>query len=286
VRSGSPPSIVRGTKSRCARGESAIRIRATDAMAEVEYASAEIPGEDDPRDAIRRSVGMEREGEEGVAASCVRCGECCRVRGFVLVSGEEIARIASFLGKPSAEFIERFTRLAGNRHGLELAERENGECVFLEGNACRIHPVKPRQCLEFPEGWRYPGIEEICPAWSSKSLIQPPRLPHALPMRHGGKANPNREENRAMQHITVEKPTKERLAGLGVERWPTWECEPGTFDWSYDSPETCYILEGRAKVTTPSGDVEFGKGDLVRFPEGLHCTWTVIERVRKKYSFE
>jgi len=86
--------------------------------------------------------------------------------------------------------------------------------------------------------------------------------------------------------VSVEKPTPEKLKALGVDNWGTWECEPSTFDWSYDSPETCYILEGKAKVKTPSGEVEFGTGDLVRFPEGLNCTWTVIQKVRKKYSFK
>jgi uncharacterized cupin superfamily protein len=85
--------------------------------------------------------------------------------------------------------------------------------------------------------------------------------------------------------ITVEKPSPETLRSLGVEEWGTWECGPSTFDWSYDSPETCYVLEGRARVKTAGETVEFGKGDLVRFPEGLDCTWTVIEKVRKKYSF-
>ncbi len=86
--------------------------------------------------------------------------------------------------------------------------------------------------------------------------------------------------------ITVERPTPGDLKRLGVEEWGTWEREPGTFDWSYDSPETCYILEGRARVETPAGSVEFGKGDLVRFPRGLSCTWTIIEGIRKKLSFQ
>ncbi|MFH0910201.1 MAG: cupin domain-containing protein [Planctomycetota bacterium] len=85
--------------------------------------------------------------------------------------------------------------------------------------------------------------------------------------------------------VTVEKPTPETLKSLGVEKWGVWECEPSTFGWAYDSPETCYILEGKARVKTPEGTVEFGKGDLVRFPEGLDCTWTVIEKIRKNYSF-
>ncbi len=89
-----------------------------------------------------------------------------------------------------------------------------------------------------------------------------------------------------MSEVKIEKPKEEKLRELGVDSWGIWECDPSTFDWSYDSPETCYILEGKAKVKTPAGEVEFGKGDLVRFPEGLNCTWTVIEKIRKRYSFE
>ncbi len=83
--------------------------------------------------------------------------------------------------------------------------------------------------------------------------------------------------------VAVEKPTPETLRSLGVDGWEIWECGPGAFDWSYDSPEICYILEGRARVRTPEGTVEFGAGDLVRFPGKLACTWTVVEKVRKRY---
>ncbi len=31
--------------------------------------------------------------------------------------------------------------------------------------------------------------------------------------------------------------------------------------------------------------VEFGKGDLVTFPEGTCCTWKVEEPIRKHYRF-
>ena len=89
-----------------------------------------------------------------------------------------------------------------------------------------------------------------------------------------------------MAEVKIEKPTEEKLNKLGVDEWGIWEKEPGIFDWSYDTPETCYILEGKARVKTPTGEVEFGKGDLVRFPEGLNCTWTVVDKIRKRYSFE
>lgn len=89
-----------------------------------------------------------------------------------------------------------------------------------------------------------------------------------------------------MSKIIVEKPDDAKLDDLGVRSWPIWEKEASVFDWSYDSKETCYILEGKVKVETPDGEsVEFGKGDLVIFPEGLKCRWNISEDVKKHYNF-
>jgi uncharacterized cupin superfamily protein len=85
----------------------------------------------------------------------------------------------------------------------------------------------------------------------------------------------------------VEKPTPERLHSLGAIKWPIWEKEKSVFDWEYEESETCYILEGKVKVTSKAtGEtVEFGKGDLVIFPKGLKCVWEISEDVRKHYRF-
>jgi uncharacterized cupin superfamily protein len=89
-----------------------------------------------------------------------------------------------------------------------------------------------------------------------------------------------------MGQIEKERPSRERLAELGVERWSPWECEPSTFDWEYGDEETCYVLEGQVRVKTLAGEeVEFGAGDLVRFPKGLKCTWEVVRKIRKVYRF-
>jgi len=96
---------------------------------------------------------------------CLRCGECCKLRGLVRVSGLEIDRIAGFLSMDPRAFIEKFTRLSRSREGLEIEEKENGECVFLDGAQCAIHTVKPRQCRTFPKEWRYPEVKEVCPAY-------------------------------------------------------------------------------------------------------------------------
>jgi uncharacterized cupin superfamily protein len=85
--------------------------------------------------------------------------------------------------------------------------------------------------------------------------------------------------------IEVSKPDDAELESLGVRSWPTWTQEPSTFDWHYHESETCYILEGDVEVTTSEGSVRFGAGDLVTFPSGLSCTWTVKAGVRKHYTF-
>ena len=86
--------------------------------------------------------------------------------------------------------------------------------------------------------------------------------------------------------IRVEKPDETKLRELGARKWPIWTKEASRFDWSYDSEETCYFLEGDVTVETKDGSVKIGKGDLVTFPKGLKCTWIVLQPVRKHYSFK
>ena len=89
-----------------------------------------------------------------------------------------------------------------------------------------------------------------------------------------------------MPKIEIEKATPERLRALGVDRWSPWSCEPETFDWEYDEDERAYVKEGRVTVTTADQKVELGAGDIVLFPKGTRCTWTVHETIRKVYRME
>ena len=85
--------------------------------------------------------------------------------------------------------------------------------------------------------------------------------------------------------ISVEKPTDAKLKGLGVLSWPIWTKEVSSFDWYYEEQEVCYFLEGEVTVKTPDGEVSFGKGDLVTFPQGLKCVWNIRKIVKKHYKF-
>ena len=86
----------------------------------------------------------------GIRFACQGCGECCRTRGkhgFVYVSLPERRRLA------------RHLRLATRVFTLRFCEKSNGffqlrsigkDCVFLEGNRCRVHRARPEQCKTWP----------------------------------------------------------------------------------------------------------------------------------------
>lgn len=89
-----------------------------------------------------------------------------------------------------------------------------------------------------------------------------------------------------VKDVIVRKPTDAEKKTCSA--WPIWTCPKSTFDWDYTQTETCLILEGRVTVKDRpgSGEVSFGTGDLVIFPNGLKCIWQVIEPVKKHYNFE
>lgn len=95
---------------------------------------------------------------------CQRCTACCRWPGQVRLTAAEITGLAAFLGLTEHEFIQRHTRLAEDRQGLALEEKPNRDCVFLVGRDCRVQPVKPQQCRDFPNRWNFPGFQELCRA--------------------------------------------------------------------------------------------------------------------------
>ena len=95
---------------------------------------------------------------------CQRCGNCCRWPGDVRIEESDIAPMAAHLGMDQDDFLHTYTRLRTNRNGLSLIEKENHECIMLEGNSCRIHPVKPTQCKGFPNLWNFPGWRDVCEA--------------------------------------------------------------------------------------------------------------------------
>jgi len=95
--------------------------------------------------------------------TCLSCGNCCRLPGYVRLRDNEAERIAEFLGEDLQTFIQTQTRLTRDRQHLSLLENDRGECAFLTPDTrCRIHPVKPAQCRGYPLRWRSEVMDPLC----------------------------------------------------------------------------------------------------------------------------
>ena len=100
---------------------------------------------------------------------CQECGACCRQTGYVRLKPDEPDAIAAFLCMDVYEFIEKYTKLTDDRQTLSLTDKDGTDCIFLQPDGCRIHPVKPSQCKGFPLYWKFSDFYTTC-QWAIKSM--------------------------------------------------------------------------------------------------------------------
>jgi Fe-S-cluster containining protein len=98
---------------------------------------------------------------------CRRCGECCQGEKGILVTAAELEAMAGYMGLSPEEFASRY--LVATPLGPQLATR-SGTCVMQEGSLCRVHPVKPRICRQWPflpallaHADEFEAAKEACP---------------------------------------------------------------------------------------------------------------------------
>lgn len=87
---------------------------------------------------------------EGIRFSCQGCGECCRNRGnysYVYVSLPERRRLARHLRIPTRLFTLRY---CDKTDGFFHLRSRGKDCIFMEGNRCRVHRSRPEQCETWP----------------------------------------------------------------------------------------------------------------------------------------
>jgi len=90
---------------------------------------------------------------ESLRFSCIQCGECCKGgRGFVLLTQEDLERLAYYFDKKPEDFINEDTMtvsLKGEKY-LSLKEKLDYQCIYLENNQCSVYPARPFQCRVYP----------------------------------------------------------------------------------------------------------------------------------------
>ena len=78
---------------------------------------------------------------------CTRCGDCCRGFGGTYLTESDVVTISRHISVAADRFAADFCERSGSR--LVLRQRPDGYCVFWD-RLCKIHPVKPRMCRQWP----------------------------------------------------------------------------------------------------------------------------------------
>lgn len=89
--------------------------------------------------------------------ACAGCGDCCRRRRDLVLSGYDLYRIARRLGLSprivAAAFCKSYLAPETCLPALCLTpDPKTGNCRFFEGSACAIHAARPLACALYPLG--------------------------------------------------------------------------------------------------------------------------------------
>jgi Fe-S-cluster containining protein len=86
--------------------------------------------------------------DQAFGYECRRCLRCCRHKRIQL-NPYEVARMARARGVSTTAFRALHTV---DGQGVELAQAETGDCVFLGPEGCTVHPDRPLVCRLYPLG--------------------------------------------------------------------------------------------------------------------------------------
>ncbi len=92
---------------------------------------------------------------------CTRCGVCCRWGGYVYITEDDVKGMSAYLALSEHDFVNTYADIV-YRPRLNLKTKEDGRCIFQEGNDCSMHSAKPKQCVGFPAIWRIKNLESFC----------------------------------------------------------------------------------------------------------------------------
>ena len=78
---------------------------------------------------------------------CTACANCCRTATTTIVE-RDVERLARFLRTTPAKFLADYTDVSSEEG--RILRRDEGGCVFLDGNLCSVYEARPDTCQRFP----------------------------------------------------------------------------------------------------------------------------------------
>lgn len=100
-----------------------------------------------------REIGL----DDPFQFQCIQCGKCCRNREDILLSPQDLFRMARELKISPEQFIRKYGDMyIGRESGIPIVRlRPLGQmriCPLLKNNKCMVHKVKPVVCAAYPLG--------------------------------------------------------------------------------------------------------------------------------------
>lgn len=86
---------------------------------------------------------------------CRACANCCKV-AETNVAGRDIERLARAFRISPKQFVEQYTTMSAQEDETIL-RRNDGGCIFLDGNDCSVYESRPDTCRNFPHLMRGSG---------------------------------------------------------------------------------------------------------------------------------
>jgi len=85
---------------------------------------------------------------------CDICDRCCINRGDIKITPVNVIEISRYMSITPKEFVDRYTKRLENQ-SIEIVIKAKGDdnrCILNDStnSKCKIHPVKPMQCVTFP----------------------------------------------------------------------------------------------------------------------------------------
>ena len=100
---------------------------------------------------MKKSVKSNRKTKNSILIfSCTLCGVCCKEKGYVFFTDDDIKRASKLLEISPLIFINQYLDYEEG-YGYHIKVASDKPCTFLDkNNKCGINREKPNQCSTYP----------------------------------------------------------------------------------------------------------------------------------------
>lgn len=99
---------------------------------------------------------------------CQRCNQCCTGLGGITLAEAEVPAAARLVALTPDQFMARYCEAKDGRWSIRCGD--DGRCLLLGPQGCRIHAAKPAICRAWPF---FPALLKDAGAFNEAKLICP-----------------------------------------------------------------------------------------------------------------